>query len=109
MILGVLLRVEQAIAVDRVQLQLMPAALHEQLDEPRDFLRSLIVAEEGVVKFEGERTAVADPLQMRFGERVNHGEHALEFDIEGGGIIGAERLPRLPPVGVAPRFSENQI
>lgn len=61
MILGVLLRVEQAIAVDRVQLQLMPAALHEQLDEPRDFLRSLIVAEEGVVENSRVR---GPPLQI---------------------------------------------
>ena len=50
MIFGMFLCIQQRIAVDRVQLQLMPPVFHKQLYQPRDFARPLVVTEERIVK-----------------------------------------------------------
>ena len=59
MVFGMFLRVKQRLAIDSVELQLMPAVFHEQFHKPCHFLRPLVVAKERIVEFQRERPAVA--------------------------------------------------
>ena len=63
-IFGVRLRVKQSVAVDGVDLDLMPAAIDKRLDKRGGFLLSLGVSEHGIVDLDRERTAVADRAQV---------------------------------------------
>ena len=83
-IFGVLLGIEQARAIDRIELKLMTAELYEGFDELCSFFDALVVAENGVVKLKCERTAVDYLRHIKFREREYYRQKSRSLDVERG-------------------------
>ena len=83
-ILGVLLRVEKSVAVDRIELKLMTAKLDEGLDELCRFFDALVVAEYGIVKLKSQGSAVDYVRHIKFREREYYRQKSRSLDVERG-------------------------
>ena len=70
----VLLRVEQPVAVDGVDLHLVAAEVHVALDEHGAFADGVVIAEHGVGQLDGQRAAVCHACQMRLGKGLDDGD-----------------------------------
>ena len=98
-VFGVLLRVEQTVAVDGVELHLMSTEIDESLDEHGNLLFALVVAEDCVVNLHGEGAAVGDALHIKFGKGLNGGKRTVDARGERGGEAGGVGLLRELSVG----------
>ena len=73
-ILRVLLRVKEPVAVDGVDLHLVSTHVHEALDEHGAFADGVLIAEHGVGQLDGQRAAVCHARQMRLGKGLDDGD-----------------------------------
>ena len=76
-VFGVLARVEQAVAIYRIELELMSAKVDVRLYERGGLLNADVVAENRVVNFKCERSAVDDLGKIVFCEGEYAGERAV--------------------------------
>ena len=96
---GMCLGVEEGIAVDGVELELMTAALDEIADEGSNLRAVFIGGEQSGIKFERQGTAVADlgEVGFRIGTDDCHG--IVQLCEQGGGVVRGKRLVVAASVG----------
>ena len=98
-IFGMLLSIEQAVAVDRVELHLMSATIDECLDQHGSFALTLLVAEHRVMDLHGKGAAVGDALHVKFGKGLDGGKRTVDACGQRGRKAAGEGLLRLLAVG----------
>ena len=81
---GMLARVDQALAVYRIELELMSAEVDERLDERGCLFNADIVAENRVVYLECQRSAVDQVGHIVLGEGLYHRKQTVGVEFERG-------------------------
>ena len=87
-----LLGVKQLFSVEGVQLQLVAALADVVADEHRKLLDGLVVAEDALIKFDGQWSSVDDILQLWLAERAHHRHRALMAKEHTWGEVGRDNL-----------------
>ena len=87
-----LLRIDECLTVDGIDLQLMTATVDEELHELGHLLDTVRLAERAVVDLDRERSAIAHATEIGLGERTDDAERTLHGDVEGRRVVRAERM-----------------
>lgn len=101
-VFGMLLRVQQALPIHGIQLQLMPAAPDKQLHQLGDLGNRFVLHEYAVRKLYRQRAAVDGTFEVGLGEGFDQRNRPVQADIEGRRVIGGQWHARFPSA-VAPK------